>query len=113
MRLLTSQGWILTLVNVERNDFQKVFRAKTPRRKEKNILYFSELGVLSVFARVSLFPSPQSTENFKYLWIDSAPLARVQRVDESALIQLSDKTQIDKILGFNGPCLGILLSQGC
>ena len=39
-------------------------------------------------------------------------LVRVKSVDESALIQLSDKAQIDKILRFNSACLGIFLSQG-
>ena len=45
--------------------------------------------------------------------IFSDDLTRVKSVDESALIQLSDEAQIDKIFRFNVPRLGILLSQGC
>jgi hypothetical protein len=41
---------------IERNVSKKIFRAKTPRRKVKNISDFSELGVLCGFARVISFP---------------------------------------------------------
>jgi hypothetical protein len=41
--------------NVEQNHFKKIYRAKTPRRKEKISFYLSELGVLCVFARVIFF----------------------------------------------------------
>jgi hypothetical protein len=39
-------------LNVEQNRFKKIYRAKTQRRKEKCLHYFSELGVLCAFARV-------------------------------------------------------------
>jgi hypothetical protein len=43
----------------EKNDFKKDSRAKTPRRKVKYfIFFFSELGVLCVFARVISLPIP-------------------------------------------------------
>jgi hypothetical protein len=38
--------------NLEQNQFNKIYRAKTPRRKEKNLL-FSELGVLASLRRCS------------------------------------------------------------
>jgi hypothetical protein len=40
-------------------------------RKENIVLFFSELGVLCVFARVisSCSVSQHSTENFKYVWL--------------------------------------------
>jgi hypothetical protein len=41
--------------NVEQNQFKKIYRAKTPRRKEKISFYLSEPGVLCVFARVIFF----------------------------------------------------------
>jgi len=36
---------------VEQNDFKKIYRAKTPRTQRKK--YFSELGALCAFARVT------------------------------------------------------------
>jgi hypothetical protein len=41
--------------NVEQNHFKKIYRAKTPRRKEKIFFCLFELGVLCVFARVIFF----------------------------------------------------------
>jgi hypothetical protein len=41
--------------NVEQNHFKKIYRAKTPRRKEKISFCLSELGMLCVFARVIFF----------------------------------------------------------
>jgi hypothetical protein len=40
---------------VEQNQFKKIYRVKTPRRKEKISFYLSELGVLCAFARVIFF----------------------------------------------------------
>jgi len=38
----------------------KVFRAKAPRPQRKIFSYFSELGVLCAFARVIVYPIPQT-----------------------------------------------------
>ena len=42
-----------------KNYFGKIYRVKTPGRKEKYLL-FSELGVLCVFARVISFAALES-----------------------------------------------------
>ncbi|HXV84448.1 MAG TPA: hypothetical protein VEG60_31755 [Candidatus Binatia bacterium] len=57
--------------NVAQNHFKKIYRAKhvlsnaegTPRGKEKLSTYFSELGVLCVFARVIFFRFDNSKTN--------------------------------------------------
>jgi hypothetical protein len=53
------------LLNVQQNDFNKVYRAKTPRAQRKISSYFSELGALCVFARVIVFPTPESEIHLK------------------------------------------------
>ena len=42
------------LLNVQQHDFNKVYRAKTPRAQRQIPFDFSELGVLCVFARIIL-----------------------------------------------------------
>jgi hypothetical protein len=58
------------LLNVQQNNFNKVYRAKTPRTQRKK--YFSELGALCVFARGIFFRfrKVHTSENFKYIWLD-------------------------------------------
>ena len=57
--------------NVQQKNFTKLYRAKTPRAQRKISSYFSELGVLCVFARGSVFRSRNQNFNwnFKYLWL--------------------------------------------
>jgi len=46
-------------LNVRQNNFNKVYRAKTPRAQRKISSHFSELGVLCVFAQLISLPIPE------------------------------------------------------
>jgi len=54
---------------LNRTTSRKFIAPRRQERKEKN--YFSELGVLCVFARGIFFPfrKPISSDNFKYVWL--------------------------------------------
>jgi len=53
------------LSNLQQNNFNNVYLAKTPRPQRKIFSYFSELGVLCAFARVIYFPIRSSTIQLK------------------------------------------------
>jgi len=58
------------LGNVEQNDSRKIYPAKAPRRKVKNIFRVLRTWRLCVFAGDMVFPISSSFPNFKYFWLD-------------------------------------------
>ena len=62
--------------NVHQNHLNKVYRAKTPSTHRKISFYFSELGVLCVFAPVIVFPIPQTKLQISLLGFNARRLLK-------------------------------------
>jgi len=55
-----SRALLLTFSNVQETDQQSLSRQDAKSAKDNIFFYFSELGVLCVFARLIFFPIPYS-----------------------------------------------------